>query len=137
MFCRVFFHGFLHVVHLYARLQRMKTSNLQRFKAHIQARDVRPFARHAFRQDTATAADIEHFFTEQTAGALRDIAQTQRVNTVQRFELAFEIPPAGRHRFKFGNLFVVNVVSHRGFFGIHGRFYSLFSKTKEYIRQSP
>ncbi|SAJ20431.1 Uncharacterised protein [Enterobacter cloacae] len=55
---------------------------------------------------------------------------------MQRFELTFEIPPAGRHRFKFGNLFVVNVVSHRGFFGIHGRFYSLFSKTNEYIRQS-
>ena len=115
----------------------METGHLQGFEAHIQTGDRRAFARHALRQDAAAAADIKHLLTEQAAGTLRDIVQTQRVNAMQRFELTFEIPPAGRHRFKFGNLFVVNVVSHRGFFGIHGRFYSLFSKTKEYIRQSP
>ncbi len=90
----MFFNRFLNIVHLNTALQRVQLRHLQRFGAHVQPGDRRAFARHTFGEDTAAAADIEGFFTEQAAGAFGDIAQPQRVNAVERFELALQIPPA-------------------------------------------
>ena len=100
-------------------------------------REELELVREQFGDKRRTEITANHFLTEQTAGTLRDIAQTQRVNTMQRFELTFEVPPAGRHRFKFGNLFVVNVARPPGIFRIHGRFYSLFSKTNRVYQAIP
>jgi hypothetical protein len=72
-------------------------------------------------------------FTEQAAGTLRNIAQTQRVDAMQRFELAFQIPPARGDRFKFGNFSMVNVVSHRGFSAFMGAFTPYLAIQNEYI----
>jgi hypothetical protein len=55
---------------------------------------------------------------------------------VQRFELALQIPPARGDGFKFGDFSMINVVGHRRFFGIHGRFYSFSVQTCEYIRRA-
>ncbi|SUG54809.1 Uncharacterised protein [Salmonella enterica subsp. diarizonae] len=74
----------LHVLYLDTAFQRMQFGDLQRLKAHIQPGNGSAFARHALRQNTAAAADIEHLFTEQAAGTFGNVAQTQRVNTVQR-----------------------------------------------------
>ena len=101
----VLFHGLLNVGKLNAAFQRVQTRHCQRLGAHIEPRDVRPFARHALRENAAAAADIQHLFPEQTAGALGNIAKTQRVNAMQRFKFPFSVPPARSDSFKFGDFF--------------------------------
>ena len=88
------FDGFLHVIDRNTGFQRVQFCHLQRLKAHIQAGDRRTFTRHAFGQNAAAAADIQHFFAKQAAGTFGDVAQTQRVNAVQRLKFPLQIPPA-------------------------------------------
>lgn len=45
----------------------MQFRDLKRFKPHIQTGDRSAFPGHAFCQDAAAAADIQHFLTKQAA----------------------------------------------------------------------
>ena len=67
----------------------MQTCNLQWLSAHIQTGYVGAFTRHAFGQNTATAANIEDLLTKYAVGALLDLVQAQRVDTVQGLEFTF------------------------------------------------
>ena len=64
MFCRVLFHGFLHIIHLNAAFQRVQFCHLQWLKAHIQTGHRRAFARHTLGQNAAATTDIEHLFAK-------------------------------------------------------------------------
>ena len=72
-----------------------------------------------------------------TSGAFGNIAQPQRVDAVERFELALQIPPARGDGFEFGDFSMIDVRGYRRFFGIHGRFYSFSVQTCEYISSAP
>ncbi|SSN11412.1 Uncharacterised protein [Klebsiella pneumoniae] len=133
----VFLNCFLNIVYLNTALQGVQPGDLQRFGPHVQPGDRRAFARHALGEDAAAAADIEDFFTEQAAGAFGNIAQPQRVDAVERFELALQIPPARGDGFEFGDFSMIDIRGYRRFFGIHGRFYSFSVQTCEYISSAP
>jgi hypothetical protein len=81
----------------------------------IDAHDARACLGHRFGKDAAAAANVEHRFSGES-GALRcDVAETQRVDVVQRFELAGRIPPAMRQRTElgeFGRIGIVDDFSH-------------------------
>jgi len=64
---------------------------------------------HAFRQDAATATDIQHFFTLQTGTSI-DVIQPQRINFMQRLEFAMGIPPACCQCLEFVNFAKIDVV---------------------------
>ena len=88
-----FFHGDLAVVDLFAAFQQMQLGDLQGLVAQVDAGDLRAQAGHAFRQDAAAAADIQHGLAGQ-AGEAVDVVQAQRVDVVQRLEFAVRVPPA-------------------------------------------
>jgi hypothetical protein len=118
----MFLNRFLNIVDLNTALQGVQLRHLQRFGAHVQSGDRRAFARHALGEDAAAAADIEDFFTEQAAGAFGDIAQPQRVDAVERFELALQIPPARGDGFEFGDFSMIDVRGYRRFSAFMGAF---------------
>ncbi len=62
------------------------------------------------------------FFTEQAAGAFGNIAQPQRVDAVERFELALQIPPARGDGFEFGDFSMIDVRGYRRFSAFMGAF---------------
>ena len=71
----------------------MGLGGLQRFFRHIDTDNVRRAALcHAFRQNPAAAADIQNTLARQLRERVY-IAQAQRIDVVQRFELAVFIPP--------------------------------------------
>ncbi|MNS82171.1 hypothetical protein D3C72_1159080 [compost metagenome] len=93
LFGSQFFHGHFAVFHLHARLQAVQAGHLERFVGQIDASHVRTAARHRFRQDSAAAADVQHLFAGKAARAFLNPFQPQRIDGVQRLELAFGIPP--------------------------------------------
>jgi hypothetical protein len=80
----------------------------QRRFAHVDAGDRGAALGHGFAEDAAAAADVEHFLAGQ-ADALVNPVDAQRVDVVQRFELAFAVPPAMGQGFEFGDFGVVDV----------------------------
>src|SRR6185436_8202059 len=57
------------------------------------AGDARAAARHALGENAAAAADVEHVLARERRVAL-DPFQAQRIDLVQRPELALRVPPA-------------------------------------------
>ncbi|MOA41418.1 hypothetical protein D3C78_1633760 [compost metagenome] len=108
------FYRFLDVSHIHAAFQRVQPGNLQRLGAHVQPGDLCAFARHAFRQNAAAAAHVEDGFVKNAAGTLQDVVQTQRVDTVQRLEFTFQIPPARGHGLELGDFMMVYVLRLTG-----------------------
>ena len=81
------------IVDLQSRLQQMQSRDLQWGLAHVDAGDVGTARRHRFGQDATSTTDVEHLLPFE-ADACIDIVQAQRVDLVQRLELAVRIPPA-------------------------------------------
>src|SRR5262245_49568596 len=72
---------------------QMQLGDLQRLVGEVDARDPRARARHRLGEDAAAAADVEHVLPFERR-VLLDPAQAQRVDLVQRPELALRVPPA-------------------------------------------
>ncbi len=70
----------------------MQLGDLQGLVGQVYAGDMGAQSGHAFRQDAAAAADIQHGLAGESGMAV-DIAQAQRVDVVQRLEFAVRIPP--------------------------------------------
>ena len=69
---------------------------------HIDAGDLGPAPGHAFRQQAATAADIDDFLARQ-ADTFVNVVQAQRVDIVQGAKLRIGVPPLLGKGIEFGN----------------------------------
>ena len=100
---RVRLGGRQQVFHRLAAFEQMQLRDLERFFRKVDSRHRCAQPRHRFREDAAAAADVEHAL----AGQLRqpvDPGEAQRVEIVQRAELALRIPPAVRELAEFREL---------------------------------
>src|SRR3954468_11438196 len=88
----------------------MQLRYTQAFLAEIDPGDLGAALRHRLGEDAAAAADVEHLLAGEAGGAV-DPFQAQRVDLVQRPELALRVPPAVRELRKFVEL---------GGVGVHG-----------------
>ncbi|MNP49247.1 hypothetical protein D3C76_1434220 [compost metagenome] len=86
----------------------MQLGDRQRRLAHVDAGDRGAAQGHGFAEDAATATHVQHFLAGQ-ADALVDPVDAQRVDFVQRLELAFAVPPAVGQRFELGDFGAVDV----------------------------
>jgi hypothetical protein len=100
---------------LHPGLQRMQARHAQRLGGQVDARHVRRLARHRFGQDAAAAADVEHRLAAQ-AGQFVDPVQAQRVDLVQRAELAVRVPPAVGQITELGKFLGVDVSCMLGWY---------------------
>ncbi len=73
----------------------MKLGDAQRLLGQVDAGHPRAAASHRLGEDAAAAADVQHVAAFELR-MLRDPLQAQRVDLVQRAELALGIPPAVR-----------------------------------------
>src|SRR5439155_4194149 len=88
------------VVHGELALAQVQLRNLQRLIGKVDAFDPGAAPRHRLGEDPAAAADVER----GRPGKLRDAGypvQAQRIDLVERLELALRIPPAVRERARF------------------------------------
>ena len=75
---------------------------------------MRPSAGHALGQQAAAAPHIQRPLAGQGC-PLVNVVQAQRIDIVQRFELAGRVPPAAGERLEFGDFVPVYVlVCHIG-----------------------
>src|SRR5205085_2338122 len=81
-------------------LQQVKLGDAQRFLREIGARDARAARRHRLGEDAAAAADIQHALAREPDARV-DPAAAQRIDLVQRTELALRVPPAMRELAEF------------------------------------
>ena len=72
---------------------QVQLRHLQRLVRHVDAGDLGAAARHRFGEDAAAAADVEHALAGER-GAAVDPVEAQRIDLVQRTELAVRVPPA-------------------------------------------
>src|SRR5690554_5922119 len=107
------FDGGLAVVHLHTGFHAVQPSYVQRGFAHVDAGYVGTTQGHAFRQQTATTANIQYFLACQLY-PLVDVVQAQGIDVVKRLELAAGVPPAAGQCFKLGNLVLVYVLVAHG-----------------------
>ncbi|MNZ68379.1 hypothetical protein D3C78_866440 [compost metagenome] len=75
---------------------------------HVDAGDGGATQGHGFTEDAAAAADIEDLLAGQL-DPLVDPVDPQRVDVVQRLELALAVPPAVGQGFELGDFGVVDV----------------------------
>src|SRR5713226_9889208 len=81
----------------------MKLRHLERLVGEIDALHARSAPRHGFGEDAAAASDVERRFPGERGESV-DPVQAQRIDLVQRLELAARIPPAVRKRAEFFKL---------------------------------
>src|SRR6266581_3009392 len=86
----------------------MQLRDLQRLVGKVDALDPCPAPRHRLGEEPAAAADIERRFPGELREAV-DPVQAQRVDLVERLELALRIPPAVRERAEFFQFLGVGV----------------------------
>src|ERR1700693_5824909 len=86
----------------------MQPGDAQRLVRQVDAGDARAALRHGLGQDAAAAADVEHALAGERRMAV-DPLQAQRIDLVQRPELALRVPPAVRELVEFGELCRVRV----------------------------
>src|SRR5262249_16180222 len=83
------------------------------FLAEVDSRHLGATARHRLGEDAAAAADVEHLLAGEASGSV-DPFQAQRVDLVQRPELALRVPPAVRELREFLEFCGVRVHRIRG-----------------------
>src|SRR5258706_3111033 len=86
----------------------MQLGHLQRLGRQVDAEHAGPATRHRIGQDAATAAGVDDALALQL-DMLLDPAETQRIDLVQRPELAFPIPPAVRQLAELGEFLGIGV----------------------------
>src|SRR5438132_329178 len=89
----VVFGGGALVSHLCLALQQVQLGDAQRFLGEVDARDLGAAAGHRLGEDAPAAAHVEHPLAAE-ARALVDPVEAQRIDVVQRAELALRVPPA-------------------------------------------
>src|SRR4029077_1737782 len=93
-------------------LVQVQLRDLERLVGEVDALDLRSAPRHRLGEDPAAAADVERRRSGELRDA-RDPVQAQRVDLVERLELALRIPPAVRERAEFLQFLGIGV--HRVF----------------------
>jgi len=107
------FGGLAPVVDLDTRLVLVQARNCQRSFAHIDAGDRGAQPRHPFSQQAAPAADVDGCASGQRRLAV-NVLEAQRVDIVQRFELAVRVPPARGQFLELVDFSAIDVVSCGG-----------------------
>ena len=110
----MFFRRTFQIGDFKGRFDQVKLRHFQRPFRKIDSRHRCAQPRHRFGEDAAAAADVEHFPACERRQAV-DPAQAQRVEVVQRPELALRVPPAVREFAEFRELGRVCVRRH----GLH------------------
>ena len=87
----------------------MQARHRQRRFAQVNPQYLRTTLGHAFSQNTAAAADIQHPLPGQPANVLLDVIKPQRIQIVQGFKFAVRIPPTAGEFLKFGDFLQVYV----------------------------
>jgi hypothetical protein len=90
------------------RLDRVELGHLERLGSEVDAEHVGTAARHRVGKDAAAAADIEDALALQRREAV-DPVEAQRVDLMQRPEIAFRVPPAVGELAEFGELARVGI----------------------------
>src|SRR5215470_13049641 len=80
----------------------MKLSHPERFLRQVDARYLRAGLGHRLGEDSAPTANVENFLIVESAAALRDVVESQRIDVVERLELAARVPPAMRQCAELG-----------------------------------
>src|SRR5450759_2211938 len=89
----------------------MQLRHLERFFRQVDAGDRGAACGHAFGEYATAASDIKDVFSGKASCLVLNMSEAQRIDFVQRLELAVRVPPARRERtefFQFGRI------------GIHG-----------------
>ena len=92
------------IVDVDAGLEPVQLRDRERLLRQVDARDAGARMRHRLGEDATAAADVEHVLAGEPTAALRDVVEAQRIDVVQRLELAGRIPPAMRERAELGEL---------------------------------
>ena len=87
----------------------MQLRDLERLFGEVDARHRGAQPRHRLGEDAAAAAHVEHALARERREAV-DPGEAQRVELVQRPELALRVPPAVRELAEFGELGGIGVV---------------------------
>src|SRR5207302_2020105 len=74
-------------------LQKMQFGDAQRLLREVDAADAGAAPGHCLGEDAAAAADIQHALPGEVSAAV-DPVEAQRIDLVQRTELALRVPPA-------------------------------------------
>jgi len=93
------------ILDLRSRFKLMQARDPERLFRQIDPGHDGAARRHRFGENAAAAADVQHALSREASAALVDVFQPQRVDVVQRLEVACRIPPAMRQRaelLKFG-----------------------------------
>ncbi len=117
----MFLNCFLNIVYLNTALRGVQPGDLQRFGPMSSPVTVAP-SRAMLSARMPPPQPTSRTFTEQAAGAFGNIAQPQRVDAVERFELALQIPPARGDGFEFGDFSMIDVRGYRRFSAFMGAF---------------
>ncbi len=91
----------------------MQFGHRERGVAQIDAGDRGAMRRHALGENAAAAADVEHGLALEP-DAIIYIVEAQRVDVVQRLELAVRVPPARGQLLEFGDFFGIDVLGGLG-----------------------
>ena len=95
--------GRLHaIVDGQAGIQRVQSRGVDHARREIDGRDGGAGTRQRLGQQAAAAAHVEHARAAQRR-ALRNVARAHRIELVQRFELAVDVPEAMRGGVEFGD----------------------------------
>jgi len=86
----------------------MQAGNGQRRLAHVDPCHGSATLSHCFAENSATAADVQDLFAGQR-NVLINPVDPERIDFVERFELAFAVPPPMGEGFEFGDFGVVDV----------------------------
>jgi hypothetical protein len=86
----------------------VQASYANSFVREINAGNCGTMLSHAFRQDTATTADVEDIFSFDPGKPINPF-EAKRVDLVQRFEFALRIPPTMGKRAEFIDFVLVGV----------------------------
>jgi hypothetical protein len=89
----VFLRRGFFVMHREPAFMKMKLGDAQRLLRKVDPGHARPAPCHGLGEDAAAAADVEHR-ARLEARMPGDPFQAQRIDVVQRPELAFRVPPA-------------------------------------------
>ena len=108
LLARQLLHGDLAIGDLLAALQQVQLRHLEGLVGQIDPGHLGAARGHALRQDAAAAAHVQHTLACQGAVPV-DPVEPQRIDLVQRPELAVGIPPAVRELAEFLQLLRIDV----------------------------
>ena len=92
-----------------ARLHAVQHRDLDGLLGQVDAGDLCAPVRHGLGEDSAAAAHVEHALAGEPADQPLDVPEAQRIDLVQRAELARRVPPAVGQGAELGELRGIDV----------------------------